>query len=167
MNEEDKQDKQEEQEAEKVFTQADLDRIIKERLEREKTTREKAAAKAKEEAEAEGLKKSEEWQSLAKRLEARVGELEPASEQVTRYKSALDKYLEAEKKDLPKHVLVLLEKLDPVDQMEYLSANRDDIGKASKGGEGVPASPNPKARSLSEEEKEAARRGQNSLYSNF
>lgn len=155
-----------ETEPEKVFTQADVDRIIKERLEREKTAREKSAAKAREEAEAEGLKKSEEWQTLAKKLEARVGELEPMGEQVTRYKGALEKYLEAEKKDLPKHVLVLLEKLDPADQMEYLTANREELGKGGKP-EGVPASPQARSRSISEEEQEAARRGQANLYSNF
>ena len=93
-----------------------------------------------EEAEAEGLKKSEEWQTLAKKLEARVGELEPTAEQVTRYKGAIEKYLAAEKKDLPKHILALLDKLDPVDQIEYLSANRDEIGK---GLQGVPPSPTP------------------------
>lgn len=161
------EEKQETQETtEKVFTQADVDRIIKERLEREKTAREKSAAKAREEAEAEGLKKSEEWQALAKKLEARVGELEPIGEQVTRYKSVLEKYLEAEKKDLPKHVLVLLEKLDPADQMEYLSTNREELGKVGKL-EGVPASPQARGRSISEEEQEAARRGQANLYSNF
>ena len=78
------------------FSQADVDRIVKERLEREKTAREKATQKAREEAEAQSLKKNQEWQSLAEKNEARVsqlaarlGELEPLSEQVTRYKSAL------------------------------------------------------------------------------
>jgi len=156
-----------------LFTQADLDRIVKDRLEREKTQREKAALKAREDAEAEALKKNQEWQTLAEKnaaraseLEARMGELEPLGEQVTRYKGALDKYLQAEKKDLPKHVLVLLDKLDPVEQIEYLSANREELGKVGARA-GVPASPDPAQRSLSEEELEAARRGQAALYGNF
>jgi hypothetical protein len=160
-----------------VFTQSDVDRIVRERLEREKQAREKAAAKAKEEAEADAMKKYQDWQALAQanekkagELEARLGELEPLNDQVTRYKGALDKYLEAEKRDLPKHVLVLLEKLDPVEQIEYLSENREALGAkpASAGAAaGVPASPNPRQRTMSEEDKEAARRGQAALYTNF
>ena len=160
------------------FTQADVDRIVKDRLEREKSARERATAKAKEEAEAAALKKNEEWQALAEKNEARasellakLGELEPLGDQVTRYKGALEKYLATEKKDLPKHVLVLLEKLDPIEQIEYLAANREDLGKAGRFAwqivEGVPPSPDPKQRTLSDDEKEAARRGQASLYSNF
>ena len=156
-----------------IFSQADVDRIVKDRLEREKTAREKAMAKAKDEAEADSLKKNQEWQALAERnaakaseLQAKLGELEPLSDQVTKLSGALSKYLEAEKKDLPKHVLVLLEKLDVVEQIEYLALNREALGRSGRV-EGVPASPNAKQRSLSEEELEAARRGQASLYSNF
>ncbi len=154
------------------FSQADVDRIVKERLEREKTAREKATQKAREEAEAQSLKKNQEWQSLAEKNEARVsqlaarlGELEPLSEQVTRYKSALEGSLAAEKKDLPRHVLVLLEKLDPIEQIEYLSANREEFGRSRLAE--IPASPSPKERALSEAEQDAARRGQAALYSNF
>jgi hypothetical protein len=156
-----------------LFSQADVDRIVKDRLEREKAAREKALAKARDESEAEALKKNQEWQTLAERnaakaseLQAKLGELEPLSDQVVRLSGALEKYLEAEKKELPKHVLVLLEKLDAVDQMEYLAANREAIGRPGRV-EGVPASPNAKQRSLSEEELEAARRGQAALYTNF
>lgn len=136
----------------KSFSQADVDRIVKERLEREKTAREKAAQKAREEAEAGALQKNQEWQTLG--------------EQVTRYKGALDKYLQAEKKDLPRYVLALLEKLDPVEQIEYISANREELGKpASKAG--VPPSPEPKERTLSEDEQQQARRSQAQIYQNF
>lgn len=158
-----------------VFTQADVDRIVKDRLEREKTAREKVALKAKEDAEAEGLKKNQEWQALAQKHEARTNELlakldelEPLGDQVDRYKGALESYLVTEKKDLPKHVLVLLEMLDPVEQIEYLAANREELGKVGgKLGGGVPASPEPKARTLSDDDKEAARRGQSMLYQSF
>ena len=158
----------------KSFSQADVDRIVKERLEREKAAREKAAQKAREDAEAESLKKNQEWQGLAatqekraNELAARVTELESVGDQATRYKGALEKYLAAEKKDLPKHVLVLLEKLDPVDQIEYLAANREELGKGGGAPVGVPASPEPKERTLSDEDRERARRGQAQIYQNF
>ena len=157
-----------------TFSQADVDRIVKERLEREKAAREKAAQKAREDAEAESLKKNQEWQGLAatqekraNELAARVTELESVGDQATRYKGALEKYLAAEKKDLPKHVLVLLEKLDPVDQIEYLAANREELGKGGGAPVGVPASPEPKERTLSDEDRERARRGQAQIYQNF
>ena len=152
---------------EKAFTQADVDRIINERLAREKAAREKDAAKAKETAEAEALKKNQEWQALAEKNAAKLAELEPLSEQVTRYKGALEKYLANEKKDLPKHVLVLLEKLDPVEQIEYIATNRAELGKGAAGTDGIPASPNPKQRTLSDEDQEKARRGQGQIYQNF
>ncbi len=157
-----------------IFSQADVDRIVKDRLEREKSAREKAAAKLREDAEADALKKNQEWQTLSQKtearaneLQARVGELEAVGSQVERYKVALEKNLEAEKKDLPKHVLVLLEKLDPVEQLEYLAANREVLGKAGRASEGVPSTPSPRQRSLSEEDQEAARRSQAALYQNF
>lgn len=157
----------------KTFSQEDVDRIVKERLEREKLARERATARAKEEAEAEALKKNQEWQALADvnakkadELAARVAQLEPVGEQVERYRSALERSLAAEKKDLPKHVLVLLEKLDPVEQIDYLAANRDALGRTT-GAAGVPASPEPKERRLSDDDLERARRGQANLYQNF
>jgi hypothetical protein len=120
----------------------------------------------------EALKKNEEWQGLAEEnqrkveeLAGRIAELEPLGEKVTRYMGALEKYLEAEKKDLPRYVLVLLEKMDPVDQIEYLSANRGELGK--RAAVGVPASPEAKERTLSEDDLERARRAQANLYSNF
>jgi len=148
-----------------IFTQDEVDRIVKERLEREKLTRDKESSKAKENAEAEALKKNQEWQALAEKSAARVMELEPLSEQVERYRNALEKSLAAEKKDLPRHVLVLLEKLDPVDQIEYLSENREGLGKPLR--TGVPASPEPKERKISDEDNERARQAQTRLYSGF
>ncbi len=148
-----------------TFTQVDVDRIVKERLERERGMREKAAGKARDDAQAEALKKNQEWQALAEKSAARVVELEPLGEQAARYRDALEKSLAAEKKDLPRHVLVLLEKLDPVDQIEYLSANREELGKPLR--TGVPASPEPAERTLSEDDAARARRGQAQIYQNF
>src|SRR5512133_496962 len=67
-------------------------------------------------------------------LEERLGAL---GEQAARYKGALEQALAAEKKALPRHVLALLEKLDPLEQMEYLSANREELAQTFAPG-GVP-----------------------------
>jgi hypothetical protein len=159
---------------EKKFTQKELDAIFADRLAREKKKQDEATAKLKKQAEEDALVKNQEYQKLAdergKRvaeLEGQVGELETVRTQAERYKGALETYLQAEKKDLPKHVLTLLEKLDPVDQIEYISANREQLGKSNEGPQGVPPSPNPRERKLSESEQDEARKGQSSLYSRF
>jgi hypothetical protein len=134
---------------------------------------EKVAQMMVEGSHADALNENQDWQALAdvnaKRageLSARIAELEPVSAQADRYRGALETFLTAEKKDLPRHVLVLLEKLDLVDQVEYLAANREELLPKSAAA-GVPASPEPKERTLSEEDLERARRGQASIYSNF
>lgn len=157
---------------EKKFTQKEIDAIISDRLAREKKSQEAAAEKLKKQAEEDALVKNQEFQKLAdergKRvaeLESQVTELTTVREQAERYKGALDKYLEAERKGLPKHVLTLLEKLDPVDQIEYIAANRAELGKpAEQPIQGVPPSPNPRERKLSEKETDDARRDQSRLY---
>lgn len=160
---------------EKKFTQKEIDAIIAERLAREKKNQEAAAEKARKQAEEDALVKNQEFQKLSdergKRvaeLEGQVSEMTSVREQADRYKGALEKYLVAEKKDLPKHVLTLLEKLDPVDQIEYIAANRAELGKPPQENlKGVPPSPDPKERKLSDEEKAEARKGQASLYNRF
>ena len=154
----------------KKFTQAELDAIIADRLSREKKNQEAATEKARKKAEEDALLKNQEFQKLAEERGKRIAELEPLGDQIKsatetadRYKGALEKYLETEKKGLPKHVLTLLDKLDPVEQIEYIAANREELGKP-KGPDGVPASPNPKERKLSEDDQKSARNEQASLY---
>jgi hypothetical protein len=54
----------------KTFTQAELDKIIAERLERESKKRKDAEAKVREEAERDTLAKNQEWEKLAKKHES-------------------------------------------------------------------------------------------------
>ena len=56
----------------RTFTQAELDKIIAERLERESKKRKEAEAKAREEAERDTLAKNQEWEKLAKKHEAEL-----------------------------------------------------------------------------------------------
>lgn len=70
---------------------------------------------------------------------ARVKELEPLAETVKRQGEALKRFLDEERKGLPKHVLTLLDKLDPVDQLEYIAANRAELRPAGGGGPRSPA----------------------------
>jgi acyl-CoA reductase-like NAD-dependent aldehyde dehydrogenase len=79
---------------EKKFTQADLDRIISERLEREKTKRTEAEKAAVEKATAEALAKNQEWEKLAKQrqeeLDKKTAELAERDLREKKRKIAID-----------------------------------------------------------------------------
>jgi hypothetical protein len=140
---------------EKQFSQADVDNIIADRLRREKEKSEKASQKAKETAEAEALAEQDKFKELAEKhglkitgleadLETRVAELEDTTGKIDRLEVALQALLEAQKEGLPDFILPLLEKMDPVDQLEYLAKNRESLIKSDEDGKGVPPSPKPK-----------------------
>lgn len=94
------------------FTQADLDRLIKDRLERERAAAAAKAQKDKEAAEAEKLKEQAEWKTLAEQHEGRVKELEPQIEAIKAERDALAEIVTArvaaEIKDWPAEVKALI-----------------------------------------------------------
>lgn len=136
---------------EKRFSQADLDRLIKERLDRERDKAEKTAAKAREESEAASLAEQQKWQELAEKHGKKATTLEESlaaeararaelEEKATRYQGALDTFLKVQKEGLPAHILGLLDKLDPVEQLNWIAENREALGKPAAAG-GIPATP--------------------------
>lgn len=60
----------------KVFTEEQVEQMLKERLDRERTKREKAAQDAAEKAAAEAAAKNGEWEKLAKANEAKLAEMQ-------------------------------------------------------------------------------------------
>lgn len=131
----------------KVFTQDDVNRIVQERLEKEKKKAETAAAAAAEQAEKAKLEAAQEWESLAKKaeakvkaLEAQVTELQAASDQVAGYEAAITKVLAGQREGLPVHITALLDKLSPLDQLDYLAENAKNLQPQQK--TKVPATPN-------------------------
>ncbi len=58
--------------ADRTFTQADVDRIVQDRLAREKVRRDEEAEKARREAEAQAAAKNQEWEKLAKQRETEL-----------------------------------------------------------------------------------------------
>src|SRR3990172_4923861 len=77
---------------EKKFTQAELDQIVKDRLERERKKAEAEAEKARKMAEADALEKNQEWQKLAEQRQARIDELEKQSAELEPYQAEAKKY---------------------------------------------------------------------------
>lgn len=139
----------------KTFTQAEVDKIITERLEREKTKAEKAAEKAKREAEEKALLDSKEFQTLAekraKELEeatARLSSLEQLEEKSKRYVKALTSYRDQLAANLPDSIKALLKDRDIADQLEWLAENAKTAQTPQ-----FPATPNPNGQGLTNDEK--------------
>jgi plasmid stabilization system protein ParE len=134
----------------KTQLQQQIDAVVKDRLEREQKKTDAATKQAREEAEAKALVEQQEWKKLAEKyagriteLEAKAAEVEAASTERDRYKAALGGYLENERKGLPDHILTLLDRFDPVAQLEYIAANRDTLRPAATTPAGGPP-PSPK-----------------------
>lgn len=133
-----------------TFTQADVDRIVKERLERESAKVEKAAQKAREEAETKALADQQKFQELAEKrakaltdLEATAadltGKVESATQRAERYEKALTAMLTEQRKRVPDHLHSLLDKLPVDEQLAWIASNGDKLTGAT----GVPATPKP------------------------
>lgn len=139
--------------SEAKFTQADIDRIVGERLKR---AEESAAQKSKEaaaKAEAKALADSQQFKELSEKQAARLLELETASgetgkaiEQLNaerdRYRKALEENVKERKKGLGDHIISLLDNLDPVSQLEWLTKNGDKLGSNAGGPPPTPKNQN-------------------------
>lgn len=145
--------------------------MLKERLDRERKKAEAATQKAKEQAEQDAAAKNGEWQKLADQRGTKLQELEASATTLTsqvetlttqtaRFEKALRAQLDGLRKDVPKPVIALLDKLDPVEQLEWLAVNRDQVGA---GKQGVPGTPKP-AGNLGEADREAARKQAAVMY---
>lgn len=111
----------------RTFTQADVDRIVNERIERERQRAERERQRAEEQAEAERLEAQQEFQQLAEQRLERISELEPVAERAERYEAALRTHLDREREGLPDHITTLLDRMDVAEQLEYIAANRDSL----------------------------------------
>ncbi|MGH9426031.1 MAG: hypothetical protein ACRD2L_06990 [Terriglobia bacterium] len=147
---------------EKVYSKAETELIVEERLKRERKKAADEAEKARKKAEADALTKNQEWQKLAESRQTEIDdltnaktELEPFKDQAEKYKKALDSILAAQKKDLPKHIVELLEKMDPVEAMEYITKHAKDLGvKPSTYSE----TPDGKEKKVSDDDKKEAQK---------
>ena len=134
----------------KKFTQADIDRIVTERLERASKKAEKDAEKLKSEAEEKALAEQKKFETLAEKRQTRITELEGEAatlkaegEKTKRYEAALTKYRDAEAVSVPDHLKPLLEKLDVVEQIEWLAANKATLIAQPDPKKPIPPTPPP------------------------
>ncbi len=90
-------------------------------------------------------------------------ELESVLEKAERYGGVLTKLLETQRAGLSEAITKLLDKLDPVDQLEWLAANKETISKTKQ--DGPPPTPPPdggaNSKQLEEAKEEFARKVRN------
>lgn len=120
-----------------TFTQEQqlaVDLIVKDRLAREKKQAEADAERQRKQAEEDALTKNQEFKTLADQrqntitdLEARLKEFEPLKEQADKYKDAMLKIVQAQVAKLPPALKVLVEKMDPLEQMAYLADHAKEL----------------------------------------
>lgn len=118
------------------FTQADLDRILADRLSRqEKKLRRELEEAADKQKETE-LADTAEWQTLAEKrqgqvakLEQRLQELEQTAAVAEKYGKALEVYVKQLSEGLPAPILALMEPMDQAARLEWLTANRAQFVK--------------------------------------
>lgn len=150
------------------FTQADVERIVKERVKREQDKASAAAEKARKEAEESALAKNAEWQTLAEKREKELAELAPFREKAERYEAALKAQLEEARKGLTGAALKLLDRLDPAEQLEFIAANRAELAPEKSNPNGVGSNPNSSnGKNLSSEEREKLRQQDRKNFSGF
>lgn len=117
----------------------------------------------------EKARQTGQYEELIATRDAEIKELRPKLEQsettLARYQEALTKHLDAQRKDLPAHLIALLDKLDPVDQLEWIAANGEAIAPPARPA-GNPRGPRP-ASGPTDQEQTHARSGQNALYRGF
>lgn len=114
--------------------QAEVDRLLKERLDRAKKQSEAEAEKARKKAEEETLTKNKEFETLAntrqQEIEARdkeLAELKGVKEQNEKYAESIGKIVKTQIEKLPKPVQFLLAKMDPLEQMDYIAQYAKDL----------------------------------------
>lgn len=85
------------------------------------------ANKEKADAEAATMAEQGKWKEIAEKAQAQLKELTAAVSDTARYKGALEKMLEAQRDGLPEPITKLLDKLDPVEQLEWIAENKPAV----------------------------------------
>lgn len=151
--------------------QAYIDKLIgrtrvKER-EKAKATAEAEAAKKAKEAEEKALQDQEEWKTLAENRAKEIADLttknatlEEMRQAAERFEQTLNNILDKQKKDLPAHILPLIEKMDPVDAMNYISENAEALNVKP---DVYTKTPKPSEKKVTSEDENAAQKASRSV----
>ena len=112
--------------AEPRFTQADINKMIGERLEQERRKAAKEAEKAQAEAERKALAENQQWKELAEKTAQELQTARAAAERVERVDELVKSMYDARTKTLPAALRKAVESLpvtDPLDRLKWLDEN--------------------------------------------
>lgn len=115
------------------FTQADLERIIGERLAQERNKAAKAAEKAAAELEKKQLAENAKWQELAEKTQAELAATKADAERLERVSAVVQAMYDTRLKALPAAMRKAVESLpvqDPLDRLAWLDANEGLFAQA-------------------------------------
>lgn len=152
--------------------QAAIDNRVKERLERAQRQADEKAKAAAEEAAAKALKDNAQFKELSEKQAKAILDKEAALATATtrtetltqerdKYKTALEAHVKERRNGLPDHITALLDVLDPVAQLEWLTKNAEKLGGNNR--EGVPATPRPQG-NQTEAQRQQAQEKAKSFY---
>jgi hypothetical protein len=133
--------------SEKTFTQADLDRLLKERLAEEKQRADRARAAAEAKAAEEAAAKAGEWQTVAEQRKAAAEQAEATAQRLQAERDELaavvERTVKARQKTLPDELRDLMPAGTPAQQLAWLE--QAEKAAAKLGGQprtpGTPAGP--------------------------
>ncbi len=127
---------------EPMFTQADLERVLTDRLARQEKKLKREFEQTQEQARTQELEDTAQWQELAQKrqgqiieLQQRVDTLEKAAETAAKNEKSLLAYVDKLKDGVPESILGLLEGKDAADQLEWLTANAESFLKGEDKGD--------------------------------
>lgn len=124
---------------EPTFTNAQVEQIVKERLERERRRQEKAKADEKQELERQRLEAQQEYEQLATNLQTELDELKPEldslraqvterDELIGRYGEVVTSIIAQRTEKLAAPITSLLSNMEPLERLEWLNANSAELG---------------------------------------
>lgn len=112
---------------EKKFTQADLDTLIKDRLERQRRALETQQKEAQQALEQQKLEDQKEFEKLAKQRAEEISSLKPRAGLAESYEKRVAQLMAEAAKTLPSNIQMLLNKLSLPDQLDWLTENLDSV----------------------------------------
>lgn len=125
------------QEEKRTFSQREVNALMKRQKEEMRAEFEKLSAEAKRSEQDRVLAEQAKWKELAdarkQELDEKVKQLEAAAQKdpvIERQRKALEAYRDAQYAAIPDSIKVLLDKLDVVEQIEWLTANADQLAPA-------------------------------------
>lgn len=120
-----------EQEApeEKRFTQAELEKVVTDRLARQRSALEAQQREAQQALEQQKLEDQKEFEKLAKQRAEEITSLRPRAGLADSYEKGVSRLMAEASRELPANIQMILNKLSLPDQLDWLTENLDSVRK--------------------------------------